>query len=62
VGFLEAPAIWFHEIFDSNGRPYKQDEVEFINEDNGDEGPEKAAQMERVRWHDIRVRNELFET
>jgi hypothetical protein len=26
------PAIWFHEIFRSDGRPYKQEEVDFIRQ------------------------------
>jgi Cellulase (glycosyl hydrolase family 5) len=29
------PAIWFHEIFRSNGQPYNKDEVEFIRSITG---------------------------
>jgi len=37
------PAIWFHEIFDKNGKPYKQDEVEFIKSITGTKRLRKAA-------------------
>ncbi len=37
------PAIWFHEIFDKNGKPYKQDEVEFIRSITGTKRLRKAA-------------------
>ena len=29
------PAIWFHEVFQTDGRPYKQEEVEFIRQITG---------------------------
>jgi len=29
------PSVWFHEIFKSNGAPYRAEEVEFIKEITG---------------------------
>ena len=29
------PAIWFHEVFHTDGRPYKQEEVDFIRQMTG---------------------------
>jgi hypothetical protein len=29
------PAVWFHEVFHTDGRPYRQEEVEFIREITG---------------------------
>jgi hypothetical protein len=29
------PAVWFHEVFHTDGRPYRQDEVDFIREITG---------------------------
>ena len=37
------PAIWFHEIFMTNGTPYKQEEVDFIREITSQKGKAKAA-------------------
>jgi len=37
------PAIWFHEIFDKDGKPYKPDEVEFIRSITRTKALRKAA-------------------
>ena len=37
------PAIWFHEIFDKDGNPYKPDEVRFIRQMTGMKALKKAA-------------------
>jgi hypothetical protein len=29
------PAVWFHEVFHTDGRPYRPEEVEFIREMTG---------------------------
>ncbi|HYP05877.1 MAG TPA: cellulase family glycosylhydrolase [Bryobacteraceae bacterium] len=36
------PAIWFHEVFHTDGRPYKQEEVDFIRSMTG-KGKAKSA-------------------
>jgi len=41
------PAIWFHEIFHTDGRPYKQDEVDFIRAMTGRKGAAAAASAGR---------------
>ena len=38
-----APEIWFHEIFRTDGTPYRADEVEFIRETIGRKARRKAA-------------------
>lgn len=37
------PAVWFHEIFYRNGKPYKQEEVDFIRGITGTKRLRKAA-------------------
>jgi len=37
------PAIWFHEIFDKDGKPYKPEEVEFIRSITRTKALRKAA-------------------
>jgi len=37
------PAIWFHEVFMTNGTPYKQDEVDFIREITSQKAKGKGA-------------------
>jgi len=37
------PAVWFHEIFHRNGKPYKQEEVDFIRGITGTKRLRKAA-------------------
>ena len=37
------PAIWFHEIFDKDGKPYKPEEVQFIKKMTGMKTLHKAA-------------------
>lgn len=37
------PAIWFHEIFHTDGKPYKSDEVDFIRQMTGAKLKAKAA-------------------
>ena len=37
------PAIWFHEIFDGNGKPYQEDEVDLIKRLTGAKRFRKAA-------------------
>lgn len=37
------PAIWFHEIFDKDGKPYKPEEVQFIRKITGMKTFKKAA-------------------
>jgi hypothetical protein len=32
---LEQPAIWFHEIFQQNGEPYRQQEIDLIRQLTG---------------------------
>ena len=39
------PAIWFHEIFRTDGSPYKAEEVKFIREQTGKGAKTKAAGM-----------------
>ena len=39
------PAIWFHEIFRTDGTPYKPEEVKFIREETGKGAKTKAAGM-----------------
>jgi hypothetical protein len=40
------PAIWFHEIFHTDGTPYKQEEVDFIRQITGVTKKSKAATAE----------------
>jgi hypothetical protein len=37
------PAVWFHEIFYPDGRPYKQEEVDFIRNITGHKASKSAA-------------------
>lgn len=37
------PAIWFHEVFQTNGKPYKKEETKFIKNMTKDEPKKKAA-------------------
>ncbi len=37
------PAVWFHEVFRTDGTPYKQEEVDFIREITGRKAAAKAA-------------------
>jgi hypothetical protein len=37
------PAVWFHEVFRTDGTPYRPDEVEFIREMTGAKARRKAA-------------------
>ncbi len=37
------PTIWFHEIFDKDGKPYKPEEVDFIRKITGMKSLKKAA-------------------
>jgi hypothetical protein len=37
------PAIWFHEVFRTDGTPYKQEEVELIKQLTGKTGAARAA-------------------
>ena len=38
------PAVWFHEVFHTDGRPYRQEEVEFIREITGKKAKGAAAE------------------
>ena len=37
------PAIWFHEVFQTNGKPYNKEETKFIKNMTKDEPKKKAA-------------------
>ncbi len=37
------PAIWFHEVFHTDGKPYKQEEVDFIRQMTGAAKPKAKA-------------------
>lgn len=37
------PAIWFHEVFRSDGTPYREDEVEFIRQMTGKRAKKRPA-------------------
>ena len=37
------PSIWFHEVFHPDGRPYRQEEVDFIRQITGARPAKKAA-------------------
>ena len=37
------PAIWFHEVFHTDGRPYKQEEVDFLRQITGKAKAKSAA-------------------